>query len=80
MLPENLAVYRELWGTLNAIRACEPWVRKMTPADRLVLVAPAEIRPAIPQLEWYYAASNYWVGRLPRSSAGAPVTPVSGNR
>ncbi len=68
MTPENLAVYDELCRTLNAIQACAPWVKRMTPADRLVFLAPPEIRPAIPELEWHYALPNTWIGRLPGNS------------
>ena len=72
MTPENLAVYQELWATLNALRACAPWVQKMTPVDRLVLVGGPQPQPAIPELEWYYAAENLWVGRLPRRDQTVP--------
>ena len=66
MTAENLAVYDELSRTLNALTACAPWIRRMTPADRLVLLAPQEIRPNFPELEWHYAVPNTWIGRLPR--------------
>lgn len=65
MPAEDLAVYQELCRTLNAVRACAPWVKKMTAADRLVLQAGPATRPAIRELEWHYAATNTWVGRLP---------------
>jgi hypothetical protein len=71
MLPEDLAVYQELWRTKNAIHACAPWVAKMKPADRLILTGGPQIRPAFPQLEWRYAAENTWVGRLPRKHSGS---------
>jgi hypothetical protein len=41
----------------------------MTIADRLVLLGGPEIRPAIPELEWAYAATNTWVGRLAKPPA-----------
>lgn len=71
MRPQDLAVYQELWRSLNAIRACAPWVKQMTPADRLVLLGGPRPPPAIYELQWYYAANNTWVGRLPRPS-GTP--------
>jgi hypothetical protein len=67
MRTEDLAVYQELCSTLNALRACAPWVKRMTLADRLVLRSGPDIRPAIPELEWHYAANRTWVGRLPRT-------------
>ena len=48
MTPENLAVYQELWRTLNAIQACSPWVKQMTAKDRLVLHGGPKIRPGSP--------------------------------
>jgi hypothetical protein len=63
MTAENLVVYDELCRSLNALQACAPWVKRMTPADRLVLLAPPEIRPAFPELEWHYAVRNTWIGR-----------------
>jgi hypothetical protein len=63
MPPEDYAVYKELWETLNAISAVQPWVAKMKPADRLVLLGPENTRPIIPELEWNYVVSNTWVGR-----------------
>jgi hypothetical protein len=66
MRPEDYAVYEELCRTRNAVHATAPWVNKMTPADRLVFVSGPKPTPGIPQLEWYYAATNLWVGRIPR--------------
>ncbi|MFO1498319.1 MAG: hypothetical protein U1G07_08010 [Verrucomicrobiota bacterium] len=68
MQAEDLAVYQELWQTLNAARACAPWVQRMTPADRLVLRGGPGTAPAMPALEWGYLATNTWVGRLPAES------------
>jgi hypothetical protein len=73
MRPEDLVVYRDLWQSGNAIKACAPWIQQMTPADRLVLRADPRIRPAIRQLEWFYAVTNTWVGRKPRVDSGMPA-------
>lgn len=72
MQEQNLAVYQDLWRTLNAIRACAPWVRQMTSADRLVLLGPPGTPPAFRTLEWRYAGGNTWVGRLPKATAALP--------
>jgi hypothetical protein len=72
MLPENRAVYNELWNSLNSIESVKPWVRKMTPRDRLVLLGPDNIFPAIEGLEWHYAAKSLWVGKLPASGSAKP--------
>jgi hypothetical protein len=66
MRAEDLAVYHDISRTHNAIRATAPWVNRMHPEDRLVLRGPPGREPAIPQLEWYYAADQTWVGRLRR--------------
>ncbi len=63
MRPDDLAVYQELWRTLNAMKATAPWVQRMTPADRLVLHASPKTRPNIPGLQWHYVVKETWVGR-----------------
>jgi hypothetical protein len=60
----DLTVYDELWGTLNAVKATAPWVKRMSPSDRLVLLGPPQPAPAIAELEWHYPVANTWVGRL----------------
>jgi hypothetical protein len=72
MRPEDYAVYLELWQTLNALKAVQPWVAKMTPADRLVLLGQETTRPAIPKLEWKYLVKDTWIGRVPRASGTEP--------
>ncbi len=57
-----------LWNSGDA-NAYEPWVKKMTPADRLVISGNRHERPDIPQLEWFYGPDNLWIGRTPRASA-----------
>jgi hypothetical protein len=69
MLPEDYAVFRELWETLNALKAVQPWVEKMRAEDRLVLLGPEGTPPAIPQLEWGYVVNGMWVGRRPREAS-----------
>ena len=69
MRPEDYSVYLELWETLNALKAVQPWVAKMTVADRLVLLGSENTRPAIPELEWKYVVRDTWVGRRARSAA-----------
>ncbi|HZI32167.1 MAG TPA: hypothetical protein VFF11_07485, partial [Candidatus Binatia bacterium] len=54
-----------LWNNGDAT-AYEPWVKKMTPADRLVIPGNGHQRPDVPQLEWKYAITGFWIGRTPR--------------
>ncbi|MDB6039916.1 MAG: Gram-positive signal peptide protein family [Verrucomicrobiales bacterium] len=66
MRAEDLDVYEELCHTRNAIKACAPWVKRMTLADRFLLLGPPQTKPAFPDLQWKYVANGTWVGRLPR--------------
>jgi len=69
MRPEDLQVYRKIQWNFGDVRAYEPWVKKMKPEDRLVIRASqlhASGPPNIPELEWRYAVTDLWVGRLPR--------------
>lgn len=73
MLPENLAVLRKAQWNFGDSRAYEPWVEKMRPADRLIIHATGGARPNLPELEWNYAATEIWIGRLPRPGNNSPV-------
>ncbi|HEY1719223.1 MAG TPA: hypothetical protein VGH42_13145 [Verrucomicrobiae bacterium] len=63
MLPEDLKVFRDAQWNYGDARAFEPWVKKMRPADRMVIRGGGT--PDIPELEWHYVGSSLWVGRLP---------------
>lgn len=65
MPAEDLKIYRDLtFYTPRPDSAYQPWVDKMTPADRMVLIQDAP--PRLPDLEWKKIASRTWSGRLPR--------------
>lgn len=66
MPPEDLAVLRNIWWNYGAYKSFEPWVKKMRPQDRLILMRTSGEEPKIKGLEWHYAATNIWIGRLPR--------------
>lgn len=66
MRPDDLAIYRRIQWNYGAAQSFDPWVKKMRPQDRLVVRGSSESRPQVEGLEWYYAATNTWVGRLPR--------------
>ena len=55
------------------------WLKKMTPADRLVIRGGRGSPPNIPQLEWNYGVSGIWVGRLPRHDTNSvpPTAPAT---
>jgi len=66
MLPEDLAILRKIQWNFGTPEAFKPWVAKMRSQDRLILRRDRNAKPDIPGLEWYYAATNTWIGRLPR--------------
>jgi hypothetical protein len=68
MTPENLAILRKAQWNLGDSRAYEPWVKKMRPEDRMFIHATHGGMPNIPELEWKYAATELWIGRLPQPS------------
>jgi len=72
MRPEDLAVLRKIqWNHGAAFAAYAPWVKAMRPADRMIIRAPgAGGPPDIPELEWHYAATDMWIGRLPPVAHG----------
>ncbi|MGA2870037.1 MAG: SAM-dependent methyltransferase, partial [Verrucomicrobiota bacterium] len=74
MLPEDLAVLRKAQWNFGDARAYQPWVDKMRPQDRLIIRATGGARPNLPELEWNYAATETWIGRLPRpgNNSAAP--------
>lgn len=65
MPPEDLAVFRRIQWNYGDARAFEPWVKKMKPQDRLILKRDPNNPPKIKELEWHYAATGIWIGRLP---------------
>lgn len=67
MMPrEDLAILRKIQWNFGAYEAFEPWVKKMRPRDRLIIRRGPDTPPKIAGLEWYYAATGIWIGRLPR--------------
>jgi hypothetical protein len=66
MQPEDLEVLRKIEWNYGDVHAYEPWVKKMRPQDRMIIRGNSVNLPDIPELEWRYAASGLWVGRLPQ--------------
>jgi len=76
MPKEDFDVYHKVLWNFGDSKAYEPWVKKMNPADRLVIRGSRGGPPGIPQLEWNYGVSGIWVGRLPRTNAPPPAPTV----
>ena len=75
MPKEDFEVYHKVLWNFGDAKAYAPWVKKMRPADRLVIRGGRGSPPNIPQLEWNYGVSGIWIGRLPRTNAPAPGAP-----
>lgn len=76
MTPENLAVLRKAQWNFGDVRAYEPWVQKMRPTDRMIIHATGGSPPKLPELEWNYAATETWIGRLPRPANNSSAPPA----
>lgn len=72
MPEEDLKIFRQIQISNYSYQAYEPWVRKMRPADRLLLQSNG--KPPLPQLEWKHVEDNLWIGRIPKDSAAAQTS------
>ena len=66
MSADNLEIFRNIQWNFHDDKSFRPWVKKMKPADRLVMRRPKKDPPDIPGLEWHYAVTGIWVGHLPK--------------
>jgi len=69
MTDEDFEVFHKIMWNYGDAQAYEPWVKKMRPADRLVIRGGRGAVPNSSQLEWDYAVSGVWIGRTPRTNA-----------
>jgi hypothetical protein len=66
LMPDpDLLIFRNIQLSQFSFKAYEPWVQKMTGADRLAILCSAQ--PPLPQLQWTNAVGDVWIGRLPGS-------------
>lgn len=73
---DDLETLRKIqWNRGAAFEAYEPWVKKMLSADRMIIRASGGSAPGIPELEWHYAATGLWIGRLPQTQPAANGPP-----
>ena len=79
LMPEaDLAEYREIQRRDYELPAFAPWVRRMTPRDRLLLHWPFAEAPPIPGMQWRHAGADLWLGRrLPRQEPSAIRPPAT---
>ncbi len=63
MMPsEDIEVYKNICITKGSFESFEPWIKKMTPKDRMLVIQPENVNPAIPGLEWHYV-TDIWIGK-----------------
>ena len=63
MTDDNLKVLRNIQLNYGDWSAFQPWVDKLTRADRLIVRSP--IQPPIATLEWKEYQKSIWIGRQP---------------
>ncbi len=62
MPKEDLEILRKIqWNSFAG--PYDAWIKKMRPEDRLIFLQGSD--PRIDGLDWYHAARNTWIGRLP---------------
>jgi hypothetical protein len=71
MLPEDLATYRSIQRMGGLVDTYQPWIDKMRPCDRMLILTNGKIKPVLDKLEWRYVSHNTWFGRLPRAATAA---------
>jgi hypothetical protein len=63
LMPDpDLLIFRNIQLSQFSFKAYEPWVQKMSGADRLAIRCSAQ--PPLPQLEWTNAVGDLWIGRM----------------
>ncbi|HEY3864136.1 MAG TPA: hypothetical protein VGO59_19885 [Verrucomicrobiae bacterium] len=66
MPKEDFDTYQQILLHFEEPEAYQPWIKKMRPADRLVLSSHSSPAAFLPSLEWKHGVGNLWLGRLPR--------------
>ena len=79
LLPEDqLAEYRSIQRQQYQLSSFAPWLRRMTPRDRILLHWEYPDPPEIPGMEWRHAGADLWLGRrLHRTVAPAVGKPAT---
>ncbi len=68
MPEEDFNILRKIQWNWYTPKAYAPWVKKMRPEDRMMFRQ--DTQPVVAGLEWYYAATDTWIGRVPRKKTG----------
>lgn len=76
MPKDDFETYHKILWNYGDAQGYAPWVKKMKPEDRLVMRGTKGGQPNISGLEWNYAVSGIWIGRLPQTNS-LPVKDAS---
>lgn len=76
MPKKDFEIYQKILWNFNDGKGYAPWVAQMTSADRLVVRGAGGAPPGIPGLEWKYAVSGIWIGRLPETNSAISTAPA----
>lgn len=63
MLDDDRQTYRNIQRTNHALIAYQPWLDKLRPEDRLVIIN--QQQPVWPALQWKHVGNNFWIGKRP---------------
>jgi len=63
MPEDDLAIYRKIQLSGGKAESYEPWIKKMTQKDRMMLIRESD--PKIPGLQWHEVVPTVWSGKLP---------------
>ncbi len=74
MPKDDFDTYQKILWNFGDAKAYAPWVKKMKPADRLVIAGDSGSQPKIPELQWNYGVTGLWIGRTPRGTNSIPGT------
>ncbi len=72
----DFEVYHTVLWNQGDVKTYAPWVKKMQPADRLVIRGGRGNVPGIPQLDWKYSGQGIWLGRPARPAAAGTPPPT----
>ena len=76
MPKEDFEVYHSVLWNEGDVKSYAPWIKKMQPADRLVIRGGRGNAPNLPRLEWNYPGLGIWIGRTPRTPANGTPPPT----
>lgn len=68
MPEEDLKIYRHIQLTRGKDSSYDPWIKKMTDKDRMILIRNSE--PEIGGLVWQEVAPTVWSGRIEEKTSG----------